>query len=110
MLIAGAMPLFLQMGQDDARLGYVDQTGQLAIPTIETPDGSRITGALAWQDEFTIALTDAAGRYRSWPTSRVAFEVSDPMQAHVDRLALYTDDDIHDVYAYLETLTGENTW
>ena len=35
MLIAGAAPLLLQRGQNNARLGYVDQTGQLAIPATE---------------------------------------------------------------------------
>jgi ABC-2 type transport system permease protein len=43
MLIAGAAPLCLQLGQDEARLGYVDQTGQLAIPSTETPDNDGIT-------------------------------------------------------------------
>ena len=43
MLIAGAVPWLLQMGQDEARLGYVDQTGQLAIPTAVTVDNDGIT-------------------------------------------------------------------
>jgi cytochrome c oxidase cbb3-type subunit III len=72
--------------------------------TVTAPDGRTITGALAYRDEFTVALTDASGRYRSWSTRQVEVAVSDPLEAHVDLLARYTDDDIHDVYAYLETL------
>ena len=64
----------------------------------------RSAGTLAYRDEFTIALTDAAGRYRSWPTRQVKFAVDDPLQAHVEQLGKYTDDDMHDVLAYLQTL------
>ena len=66
--------------------------------------GETITGALAYRDEFTIALTDAAGRYRSWLTRDVTFTVHNPLDAHVEQLAKYTDDDMHDVLAYLQTL------
>ena len=77
-----------------------------ARPTVavSTRERQTFTGTLAYRDEFTIAMIDASGRYRSWPTSRVDFEVDDPLEAHVDQLARYTDDDMHDVYAYLETL------
>ncbi len=42
MLIAGAVPVFLQMRQNDARLGYVDQTGQLDLPAIDASNAGRI--------------------------------------------------------------------
>ena len=38
--------------------------------TVTLRDGQVVTGTLAYRDEFTIALTDADGWYRSWPTSR----------------------------------------
>ncbi len=66
--------------------------------------GEAVTGALAYHDEFTIALTDSSGRYRSWLTRDVTFTVDNPLDAHVDQLAKYTDDDMHDVLAYLQTL------
>ncbi len=72
--------------------------------TITTAGGQTIAGALAYRDEFTIGVTDAAGRYRSWSTSDVEFTVEDPLQAHAEQLARYSDEDIHDLYAYLETL------
>jgi cytochrome c oxidase cbb3-type subunit 3 len=59
---------------------------------------------LAYRDEFTIALTDASGWHRSWPTNQVRFTVDDPLQAHVEQLGKYTDADMHDVLAYLQSL------
>jgi cytochrome c oxidase cbb3-type subunit 3 len=72
--------------------------------TITTRDGETITGEVAARDEFTVAVVDADGRYRSWPTARVRFTVDDPLQAHVEQLARYTDAAMHDVLAYLHTL------
>jgi cytochrome c oxidase cbb3-type subunit 3 len=72
--------------------------------TLTLPSGQVVEGRLAYRDEFTIALTDADGWYRSWPTSQVTFTVNDPLQAHIDQLAKYTDGDMHDVRAYLQTL------
>jgi len=96
------------------RMLYPGSEGRSAAPpprrpdvTVTTRDGQTFTGALAYRDEFTIALTDAAGRYRSWPAADVSIEVDDPLEAHVDQLAAYTDDDIHDVFAYLQSLRGE---
>lgn len=72
--------------------------------TVRLASGQVVTGRLASRDEFTIALTDASGWYRSWPTSGVRFSVDDPLQAHVEQLGKYTDGDMHDVLAYLQTL------
>ncbi|MGH9574668.1 MAG: c-type cytochrome [Candidatus Acidiferrales bacterium] len=76
----------------------------VATVTVTQPDGKTITGNLAYRDEFTIALRDVAGRYRSWPTSEVKYTVNDPLQAHVELLGKYTDDEMHNVLAYLQTL------
>jgi cytochrome c oxidase cbb3-type subunit 3 len=72
--------------------------------TVTLRSGQVVTGRLAYRDEFTIALTDADGWYRSWPTSQVTFAVDDPLEAHVAQLGKYTDDDMHNVLAYLQTL------
>ena len=77
-----------------------------ALPTVKvtTRAGQTFEGALAYRDEFTVALTDASGRYRSWATNRIEVEIDDPLEAHVEQLARYTDEAMHDVFAYLETL------
>jgi cytochrome c oxidase cbb3-type subunit 3 len=75
-----------------------------ATVTVTTRSGETVTGRLAHRDEFTIALTDASGRYRSWPAGQVTFSVDDPLDAHRAQLGKYTDKDMHDVLAYLQTL------
>jgi cytochrome c oxidase cbb3-type subunit 3 len=72
--------------------------------TVTVPSGQTVSGTLAYRDEFNIALTDAAGQYHSWPTSDVKVTVKDPLQAHADLLSKYTDADIHNLVAYLQTL------
>ncbi len=72
--------------------------------TVTLANGQTVTGRLTYRDEFTIALTDASGWYRSWPTAQVRFTVDDQREAHVEQLGKYTDADMHDVLAYLQTL------
>ena len=80
-------------------LGRAPQTVAVTVPS-----GQVITGRLSYRDEFTIAITDEAGWSRSWPASQVKFTVDDPLQAHVEQLGKYSDDDMHNVLAYLQTL------
>ncbi len=68
------------------------------------PTAATVTGTLAHRDEFTIALTDADGWNRSWPLDRVTVSGDDPLRAHAEQLSKYTDEDIHDLVAYLQTL------
>ncbi|HTM25691.1 MAG TPA: acido-empty-quinoprotein group A [Vicinamibacterales bacterium] len=79
---------------------------QPAKATVTLPSGETIAGRLAGRDEFTIALRDASGRYRSWRTADVKYVVDNPLDAHVALLRKYTDADMHNVLAYLQTLHG----
>ena len=72
--------------------------------TVTLPSGEQISGTLAYRDEFTVALRDANGVYRSWPADHVKYKVDAPVEAHVDQFPKYTDDDIHNLMAYLQTL------
>jgi cytochrome c oxidase cbb3-type subunit 3 len=72
--------------------------------TVTLPSGQTVTGEEAYQDEFTVALRDASGHYRSWPTSKVKFKVDSPAEVHVELLPKYTDTDLHNLMAYLLTL------
>lgn len=72
--------------------------------TVTLPSGQVVTGTLAYQDEFTIGLRDAAGYYHSWPVSGVKYTIDSPAEAHVKLLGKYTDADIHNLMAYLQTL------
>jgi cytochrome c oxidase cbb3-type subunit 3 len=74
--------------------------------TVTPPSGERVEGRLVSVDDFLVVLTTADGQRRSFarrgPVPRV--EITDPMAVHTDLLAVYTDNDIHDVTAYLVTL------
>ena len=72
--------------------------------TVTARDGETIAGELAYRDEFTIAVIDGGGQYRSWPVAGVRITIDDPLEAHVAQLARYTDAAMHDVLAYLHTL------
>jgi mono/diheme cytochrome c family protein len=71
---------------------------------VTLPSGQTISGILAYRDEFTVALKDANGVYHSWPANHVRYNVDAPVEAHVDLFPKYTDDDIHNLMAYLQTL------
>jgi cytochrome c oxidase cbb3-type subunit 3 len=75
-----------------------------ATATVTLPSGETVEGKLIHRDEFTIALRDASGRYRSWFVDQVKVSVDSPADAHADLLAKYTDSDIHNLMAYLQTL------
>ena len=73
--------------------------------TVTPPAGAPVTGTLERIDNFTVALRDASGDYRSFSrVPGVTVEVRDPLTAHRELLDRYTDDGIHDVVAYLWTI------
>jgi cytochrome c oxidase cbb3-type subunit 3 len=78
--------------------------GAKAKVTVTLPSGKPLTGELAYHDEFTIGLRDSEHHYRSWPASQVKFSIDAPAEAHADLLPKYTDDDIHNLMAYMQTL------
>jgi len=73
--------------------------------TVTPASGAPITGVLLHLDDFNVALTDSAGEYRSFKrTAALKVVKHDPTQAHHDLLDKYTDKNMHDMVAYLETL------
>jgi cytochrome c oxidase cbb3-type subunit 3 len=97
------LSLFQRMLNPSGR-GRGNAPPRLPEATITLGNGQTVVGKVAYQDEFTIAITDAAGAYRSWPASAVKFTVNDPYAAHVEQLGKYSNDDLHNVLAYLQTL------
>ena len=72
--------------------------------TVTTADGKAVIGKVTHHDEFTISITDANGWTRSWPVKQVRIAIDNPIQAHIDQLGKYSDEDMHNVFAYLQTL------
>ena len=72
--------------------------------TVTLPSGKKLRGKLEHLDEFSVALRDSSGWYRSFSRGQVAVEVHDPLATHQAILNKLTQDDVHNLFAYLETL------
>jgi len=71
-----------------------------------TPAGKQpVTGTLERIDDFSVSLRDASGQYREFSRDKnVKVDVNDPLAAHNQMLDVYTDQDMHNVVRYLESL------
>jgi mono/diheme cytochrome c family protein len=78
---------------------------QPVMVTVTPPGSAPVSGTLIRVDDFNVALRDGSGAYRSWKrTPDLKVEKKDPYAAHIALLNVYTDKNIHDVLAYLETM------
>ena len=72
---------------------------------VTTVDGKTAGGALDRLDDFYVSFRDAEGEYKTIKrTKGVTVVKNDPYQAHIDLLDKYTDKNMHDIVAYLESL------
>src|SRR5580693_2237155 len=55
--------------------------------TVTLASGEPITGTVSYLDEFTVALIDSTGLYRSWFTRDVQYKIESPVDAHIDLLS-----------------------
>lgn len=79
--------------------------GKPVTVTITPVSGVPVTGTLLELDDFNVSLRDSAGEYRSFKrTPALKVVKHDPAEAHHELLDKYTDKNIHDTVAYLETL------
>ena len=75
--------------------------------TVTLPSGVSYSGVLARIDDFSVALRDDSGIYRSWvydDVKGIRVQIQDPLEQHVKLLRQYSDSDMHNLLAYLETL------
>ena len=73
--------------------------------TVSLPGGPVYSGDLVRVDDFTVALKDKAGEYRSFnrtPGTKVT--TVDPFAGHAELLNRYTDAALHNLTTYLVTL------
>jgi len=71
---------------------------------VTLPNGQTIAGTLAYHDEFVIGMRDGSGVYHSWRVGDVKYKIDAPVNAHADLLPKYSDADIHNLMAYIQTL------
>lgn len=74
--------------------------------TVTLPSGEKVSGELLHMSEFHVTLRDSSGWERTFALDdgKTKPEVSDPLAFHKAQLAKYTDSDLHNLLAYLETL------
>jgi cytochrome c oxidase cbb3-type subunit III len=68
------------------------------------PSGQTITAPLAGEDEFSVAVLDPLGARQTYSKDKVKVKIEDPMSAHFAQLEKYTDAEMHNVFAYVQTL------
>lgn len=90
-------------------------TGLLGIPSptapprtvsVTMPTGELLEGRLVTIDDFIVVLLDAGGNRRTIRRDgdSPGVRVSNPLQAHLDRVRSWEDQDLHNLTAYLVTL------
>jgi hypothetical protein len=73
--------------------------------TVTPAPGETVEGVLLHLDDFNVALRDSQGAYRSFKvTPSLKVVKHDPYAAHIALLDEYTDKNMHDIVAYLESL------
>ena len=72
--------------------------------TVTLANGQAVEGTLKQIDDFNVSIHDAAGNFRSWPRAQVKVTIPDPLAGHRALLEKYTDQDMHNLTAYLVTL------
>jgi cytochrome c oxidase cbb3-type subunit 3 len=85
--------------------GYLDKNAIKV--TVTLPTRQTVSGALVRLTDFDVTLYDPkSGQVRSWLRTGdlPKVELVDPLQAHLDRLPVWTDADMHNMTAYLASL------
>jgi mono/diheme cytochrome c family protein len=71
---------------------------------ITNSQGETVTATIRGMNDFDLSYVDASGNYHYARRADVKIEVEDKLGGHRALLPKYTDDDIHNLTAYLVTL------
>lgn len=89
----------------------IDLQSRIAYPaglkptvTVRDRSGETTSGTEAYSDEFVVTLRDKNNRLRTFDRAHHQIDVKDPLAEHLELLRHYSDDDLHNLFAYLETL------
>jgi cytochrome c oxidase cbb3-type subunit III len=83
---------------------FLYPVGIPSVAMITLPSGTVVSGKLVHLDDFSVSVVDLDGWYRSWPVSRVKVSIKDPLAKHRELIHQYSNADLHNVFAYLESL------
>ena len=80
-------------------------SGRKPRVSVAEPSGNTVEGDEVYADEFYITLRDKTGwthTYRRTPDLKIT--VTDPLAEHEQLLKSFTDENVHDLFAYLESV------
>lgn len=67
--------------------------------------GETVSGIAQFVGEYDVGIRDEHGKYTAYSRDDLAsVQESDPLQVHRELIDVYTDSQVHDLLAYLETL------
>jgi cytochrome c oxidase cbb3-type subunit 3 len=79
--------------------------GGCATATVKTADGAAVTGRVTQVSDFRITVMDAGGQTHVIERGAgVDIQMNDPLAPHQAIAMTLTNEDMHNVTAYLETL------
>lgn len=79
-------------------------SGAKPAVTVIDDHGTHFEGELEYADEFILTLRDKDGWRHTWQREAITAQIHDPLAQHEKLLKSYTDSNLHDLFAYLETL------
>ena len=79
--------------------------GVAITATVTLKDGETMEGPLNQNGESYVSIVGPDGWSHTWPRSEVkTIVVHNPVQAHIDMLPKWTNQEMHNMFTYLETL------
>ena len=78
--------------------------GKHTTAVVTLPSGEQVKGPVVQVDDFEIGLRDDSGWYRSFSRDKVKVEIHDPLEAHRKLLDTLTPAQVHDLFAYVNSL------
>ena len=87
----------------EARMLYPEGK-HITAAVVPLPSGEQVKGSVEHADDFVVSLRDASGWYRSFARNGVKVELQDPLAAHRELLDKLKQADVHNLFAYLQSL------
>ena len=86
----------------EAHMLYPGDKPKSAVVTLAS--GEQVRGTVVRSDDFMIGVRDDSGWYRSFSRDKVKVEIHDPLEAHRKLLDTLTTAQVHDLFAYINSL------
>ena len=88
----------------DLQARFLYPPGQRLTAIVTLPSGTTVSGKVAYLSNYDIGIVDGDGWYHSWPLESVKANIRNPLAAHLELLHKYSQADVHNLFAYLETM------